>query len=105
MEEITRVQKGYAIPDAELRGQLKQDNKEYVLPFYRQFRKRYEGTNFSKNPEKYIKYSERDIVSMIDQFFDSTAWWGVVQHHDVLCLFPPVYCQICAICLKFQWIK
>ncbi|ELT97419.1 hypothetical protein CAPTEDRAFT_153271 [Capitella teleta] len=73
IEEITRTQKSYAVPDTELKEQLKQDNKEYVLPFYRSFRKRYEGTNFTKNPEKYIKYTERDIVAMIEQFFDSTA--------------------------------
>ena len=67
------MQKGYAIPDDELREGLKQDNREYVLPFYRSFRKRYEGTHFTKNPEKYIKYTEKDIVGFIDQFFDSTA--------------------------------
>ena len=73
VEEIFRIQKGYTIPDSELREILKRDNKEFILPKYRAFLAKYRTTNFSKNPEKYIRYTERDIGSYIDKFFDSAA--------------------------------
>jgi len=41
MEEIARVQRGYSIPDVELRESLKRDNKEYILPKYNAFYERY----------------------------------------------------------------
>lgn len=37
MEEITRTQKAYAVPDVELRESLKRDNKEFILPKYTMF--------------------------------------------------------------------
>lgn len=37
MEEMARVQRGYSIPDMELRESLKRDNKEYILPKYNAF--------------------------------------------------------------------
>ena len=68
-----RTQSRYAIPDTELRDDLKQENKEYILPFYRQFLRTYRNTNFTKNPEKYIKYTESDIADFVNKFFDSSA--------------------------------
>lgn len=37
MEEISRIQRGYSIPDVELRESIKRDNKEYILPKYKAF--------------------------------------------------------------------
>lgn len=37
MEEITRIQKAYAVPDVQLRESLKRDNKEFILPKYTMF--------------------------------------------------------------------
>lgn len=37
MEEILKLQRGYTIPDVELREGLKRDNKEFVLPKYSAF--------------------------------------------------------------------
>ena len=73
MEEITRLQKTFAIPDPELRTKLKKDNKNYVLPHYRAFYKKYARVNFTKNPEKYLKYTEADVTACIETFFDSSA--------------------------------
>ena len=68
-----RIQKGYAIPDPELRESLKKDNKEFILPKYREFLAKYRVTNFTKNPEKYIRFTERQVSQFIDSFFDSAA--------------------------------
>lgn len=45
MEEISKVQRGYSVPDFELREGLKRDNKEYILPKYYLFYDRYSNTN------------------------------------------------------------
>lgn len=37
MEEMSRVQRSYSIPDRELRESLKRDNMEYILPKYQAF--------------------------------------------------------------------
>ncbi|XP_050536119.1 exocyst complex component 7 isoform X2 [Daktulosphaira vitifoliae] len=37
IEEILKLQRGYTIPDIELREGLKRDNKEYILPKYNAF--------------------------------------------------------------------
>lgn len=50
IDDLVRIQKGYAIPDAELRESLKKDNKEFVLPKYREFLAKYRVTNFTKKP-------------------------------------------------------
>lgn len=46
MEEITKVQKSYSIPDVELRETLKRDNKEYILPKYNAFYEKYVASIF-----------------------------------------------------------
>jgi len=73
IEEITATQKRYSIPDVELRESLKRDNKEYILPKYNSFYEKYVNVNFSKNPEKYIKYTPAQVSGLIDSFFDVAA--------------------------------
>ena len=73
IEDLHRIQKGYAIPDRELKDSLLQENKDYILPKYNDFLNKYKGTNFTKNPEKYIKYSVEQVETMMSQFFDSAA--------------------------------
>uniref|UniRef100_A0A8D8LKU4 Exocyst complex component 7 n=1 Tax=Cacopsylla melanoneura TaxID=428564 RepID=A0A8D8LKU4_9HEMI len=73
MEDISRTQRGYSIPDVELRESIKRDNKEYILPKYRAFYDRYSTLPFSKNPEKYVKYTPEQIAALLDRFFDVAA--------------------------------
>jgi len=73
IEEIQRVQKAFAIPDAELRDTLREDNKRFILPYYAAFLQRYRTVAFSRNPDKYIRYSEHDISTFIDGFFDAAS--------------------------------
>ncbi len=74
--EIVHGQKAYAIPDPELREGLRKDNREYILPYFRAFMKKYERCNFTKNAEKYVKYTEKDMMHFLDNFFDAAAWVG-----------------------------
>lgn len=73
LEEITRIQKGYAIPDQELRDGLKKDNIDYIVPTYKMFLDKYKKLNFTKNQEKYIKYTAENVEHMINNLFDTSA--------------------------------
>eukprot|EP00092_Neocalanus_flemingeri_P025281 GFUD01027413.1.p1 GENE.GFUD01027413.1~~GFUD01027413.1.p1 ORF type:complete len:729 (+),score=182.30 GFUD01027413.1:43-2229(+) len=73
IEDISTTQKRYSIPDVELRESLKRDNKEYILPKYNSFYDKYANVQFSKNVEKYIKYTPAQVSGLIDSFFDVAA--------------------------------
>jgi len=73
MEEIYRVQKAFAIPDPELRETLRDDNKQFIMPYYRAFLQRYRTVPFTRNPEKYIRYSEDEVCRFMDGFFDAAS--------------------------------
>ena len=40
---------------------------------YQMFHDKYTMLNFTKNPDKYIKYCVNDVGQMIDKFFDASA--------------------------------
>ncbi|XP_033730844.1 exocyst complex component 7-like [Pecten maximus] len=73
LDEILRMQKGYAIPDQELREMLKKENRDFIVPSYTVFLQKYEKLNFTKNRDKYIKYSIQDVEGTIGKFFDTSA--------------------------------
>lgn len=72
-EECSRSQRGYSVPDAELREALKRDNKQALLPPYTAFHDHYAPLPFSKNPDKYVKYSPLQIATQLDGYFDEAA--------------------------------
>lgn len=61
----------YAVPDSELRCHLKDCCKQEIVTCYREFFNHYSKQDFSKNKEKYIKFTPELVESMIDQFFES----------------------------------
>lgn len=73
LEECTKVQRGYSIPDPELRESLKRDNKETILPPYSKFYNTYSSLPFSKNKDKYIKYNPVQVATQLDGYFDEAA--------------------------------
>ncbi|RWS02874.1 exocyst complex component 7-like protein [Dinothrombium tinctorium] len=72
-EEIKKAQTAYAVPNAELRESLKRDNIDFIVPKYKLFYDKYINMNFTKNLDKYAKYTPDDVAAMIDTFFDSAA--------------------------------
>lgn len=70
-QELYRLNKTYAVPDRELRTQLREACKREFLLHYRKFYGYYINQDFSKNKEKYIKFTPDLIAAMIDQFFES----------------------------------
>ena len=73
IDEISSTQKSYSIPDVELRESLKRDNKEYICPKYNSFYEKYANIPFTKNHEKYVRYTPAQVSSLIDSFFDAAA--------------------------------
>ncbi|XP_057665546.1 exocyst complex component 7 isoform X1 [Diorhabda carinulata] len=73
IEDISKVQRGYSIPDIELRESIKRDNKELVIPKYNAFYNKYACLHFTKNPEKYIKHKPDEVSAIIDRLFDVAA--------------------------------
>ncbi|XP_059061154.1 exocyst complex component 7 [Achroia grisella] len=72
-EEAYRAQRGYSVPDAELREALKRDNKQALLPPYSAFWDAYSTLPFSKNLDKYLKYTPVQIATQLDEYFDEAA--------------------------------
>lgn len=70
-QELHRLNRTYAVPDQELRKQLRDACKSEFIRSYQQFYNYYVNQDFSKNKEKYIKYSPELVASMIDEFFGS----------------------------------
>ncbi|KAI8365409.1 Cullin repeat-like-containing domain protein [Choanephora cucurbitarum] len=73
-EEISRAQQSYAIPDQELRNQVIRDVKNVIVPMYGRFLDKYQNTDFSKNPAKYIRYDRDKVDKMLSHLFEPTAY-------------------------------
>ncbi|KAI8912112.1 Cullin repeat-like-containing domain protein [Powellomyces hirtus] len=73
LDETTRTQKTYSVPDPDLRATLIKDIKAIVCPFYKMFYDRHIELEFTKHPEKYVRYTPRTLEAHIDNFFDSSS--------------------------------
>ncbi|XP_053565387.1 exocyst complex component 7 isoform X4 [Bombina bombina] len=74
LEEICKIQKSWAIPDKRQREHIRQQQRSFVQEAYGTFLLKYgTGVNFTKNPDKYIKYSVEQVGAMIDRLFDTSA--------------------------------
>lgn len=73
LEELCKIQKVWAIPDKEQRDAIRQAQKRLVSESYRAFLHRCANIAFTKNPEKYHKYSPEQVEDMIERLFDTSA--------------------------------
>ncbi|CAJ1081459.1 exocyst complex component 7 isoform X4 [Xyrichtys novacula] len=73
LEELCKIQKGWAIPDKEQRDFIRQSQKKVVSEAYRSFLQRCANISFTKNPEKYHKYRPEEVEEMIERLFDTSA--------------------------------
>ncbi|KAJ7362142.1 Exocyst complex component 7 [Desmophyllum pertusum] len=72
-EELHQIQKTYAVPDTQLRDQIRDENIKLIFPLYETFRNKYASLSFTKNPEKYVKYTVDEVTAMLKSFFDVSA--------------------------------
>lgn len=73
LEELCKIQKGWAIPDKEQRDLIRRNQKKVVSDAYRAFLQRCANISFTKNPEKYHKYRPEEVEEMIEKLFDTSA--------------------------------
>lgn len=58
-----------SLPDSEMASHLRKDIKDLVLPKYNWFYNNHHTVSFSRNPEKYVRFTSRDIIGSIDRLF------------------------------------
>lgn len=73
IEEACKQQRAISVPDVLLREGIKRDNIDHILPKYNLFYETYCHVQFSKNPEKYVKYTPAEIGSMLGNIFDDSV--------------------------------
>ncbi len=72
-DDLKQVHRIYAMPDPGLREALYHRISEVVVPLYSTFLLRYRDVQFTKNPEKYIKYSLDDFKRNLSGMFEVRA--------------------------------
>ncbi|KAK9901547.1 hypothetical protein WJX75_001553 [Coccomyxa subellipsoidea] len=67
LTELRDAQCTWTIPDPALKANMKDAVAEDFLPLYKMFMEKYnpEATNFTKNPEKYIRWSVAEVQRLI----------------------------------------
>lgn len=73
LEEACKIQRAVSVPDVILREGLKRDNAELIIPQYNAFFDIYSDVQFSKNPEKYVKYKPQTVATMLGNLFDDSV--------------------------------
>ncbi|XP_072524121.1 exocyst complex component 7 isoform X7 [Salminus brasiliensis] len=73
LDELCKIQKVWAIPDKEQRDAIRHAQRRLVSEAYRAFLQRCANIAFTKNPEKYHKYSPEQVEDMIEKLFDTSA--------------------------------
>ncbi|XP_051530027.1 exocyst complex component 7 isoform X4 [Myxocyprinus asiaticus] len=73
LEELCKIQKGWAVPDKEQRDAIRHAQKRVVSEAYKAFLQRCANISFTKNPEKYRRYAPEQVEEMIDKLFDTSA--------------------------------
>ncbi|KAL0036401.1 hypothetical protein WJX77_006182 [Trebouxia sp. C0004] len=69
IQGLQEQQSQWTIPDTLLRSNMKDAIAEDFLPLYNEFLEAYKGVEFTKSPEKYFKYSMKDIQAMLLETF------------------------------------
>lgn len=72
-EDANKLQKNIAIPDSELRATTIKEIRTLLVPLYTRLLEKIQTADFSKNPQKYLKYDAAAIESMLDRFFDASS--------------------------------
>ncbi|KAI9098278.1 Cullin repeat-like-containing domain protein [Phlyctochytrium arcticum] len=69
-EDTYKQQKAYSVPDPDLRAVVIRDIKAILMPFFRGFHDKFTAMEFTKNQEKYVKYTPKTLETAIEKFFD-----------------------------------
>ena len=65
IEEIHATQMEWIVPDPDLKSIVRERVLQSVVPAYEFFYDTFKNANFTKNPEKYLKYEVADVAKMV----------------------------------------
>ena len=68
-EDLYKMQQQYSIPDKELKVKIRRGIIDLIVPLYNKFLERHKDSDFTKHPEKYIKYDSTQLEKMLNEFF------------------------------------
>ncbi|PWN47507.1 hypothetical protein IE53DRAFT_247186 [Violaceomyces palustris] len=68
LEDLERLHRAYPFSkeDTELKQKLRSEVTRLVLPLYKRFLAKYRNVDFSKNPSKYIRFTEAEVEERIE---------------------------------------
>ena len=68
-DNIIKTQRFFTIPDSELRKSIIKEINAILLPMYEKFLTRYKPSDFTKNPQKYYKYTKETLEATVGTLF------------------------------------
>lgn len=69
MEDMFKTMRFCTVPDSDLKSSVLSDIKSGVIPLYERFYNKYSTLDFSKNREKYVRYTVPQVKLEIDSAF------------------------------------
>lgn len=73
LDDLVKSHGVWAVPDGAIKEELHQQVKKLILPQYSSFRDRYRMVQFTKNIEKYLKYTPEGVENQINKLFDQSS--------------------------------
>jgi exocyst complex protein 7 len=73
LDTLKSSQQEYSIADIEQAKLLRQAIAANMVPAYSDYFHRYSKTSFTRNHDKYLKYTPQDLSETIDTMFDVIA--------------------------------
>lgn len=73
LEDLVKSHRVWAVPDGAIKKELRQQVRKLILPRYSAFRDRYRMVQFTKNIEKYLKYTPEGVEKQINKLFDQSS--------------------------------
>lgn len=71
-EELVAEQRGYSVPDSDMKTRVRLDLQNKIIPMYSEFYGKVKLINFSSHQHKYMKNSPDDLSEKIDKLFETT---------------------------------
>jgi exocyst complex protein 7 len=70
-KEAYQLQKNFAVPDSDLRGQLRSESVDIIIPMFENFVNKYGDLPFStKHKHEYMCYTKELLETLLNKFFD-----------------------------------
>ena len=70
LDDIIKLHGTWAVPDVEIRTEIRKSLRDKIIPMYTAFRDKYRMVQFTKNIEKYLKHSPETVAESIDKLFN-----------------------------------